>query len=121
MKAYLIMHLLVPRSRSSAKVKVKYKGYISQKMAVSGAFVFHKRILFPPTFSKFESDTTLIGKTVCSSQSDVVLPSYASSYRKIWRTRFKTSYRMIGNYSTRISLALFQTSPSFYVSAVQVI
>ena len=37
MKAYLInMHLLVPRSRSFAKVKVKYKGYISQKMAVSG-------------------------------------------------------------------------------------
>ena len=32
MKAYLInMHLLVPRSRSSAKVKVKYKGCISQK------------------------------------------------------------------------------------------
>ena len=47
MKAYLInMHLLVPRSSSSAKVKVKYKGYISQKMAVSGAFVFHKHILF---------------------------------------------------------------------------
>ena len=46
MKAYLInMHLLVPRSRSSAKVTVKYKGYISQKMAVSGAFVFHKHIL----------------------------------------------------------------------------
>ena len=40
------MHLLVPRSRSSAKVKVKCKGYISQKMAVSGAFVFHKHILF---------------------------------------------------------------------------
>ena len=37
MKAYLInMHLLVPRSRSSAKVKVIYKGYVSQKMAVSG-------------------------------------------------------------------------------------
>ena len=32
MKAHLIdTHLLVPRSRSSAKVKVKYKGYISQK------------------------------------------------------------------------------------------
>ena len=28
------------------KVKVKYKGYISQKMAFSGAFVFHKYILF---------------------------------------------------------------------------
>ena len=39
------MHLLVPRSRSSAKVKVKYKGFISQKMAVSGAFVFHKHTL----------------------------------------------------------------------------
>ena len=46
MKAYLInMHLLVPRSRSSAKVKVGYKGYISQKVAVSGALVFHKPIL----------------------------------------------------------------------------
>ena len=46
MKAYLInMHLLVPRSRLSAKVKVKYKGYISQKMAVSGEFVFHKHVL----------------------------------------------------------------------------
>ena len=45
MKAYLIdMHLLVPRSRSFAKVKVKYKGYTSQKMAVSEAFVFHKHI-----------------------------------------------------------------------------
>ena len=40
------MHLLVPRSRSSSKVKVKYKGYFSQKMAVSVAFVFHKNIFF---------------------------------------------------------------------------
>ena len=32
MKGYLInMYLLVPRSKSSAKVKVKYKGYISKK------------------------------------------------------------------------------------------
>ena len=47
MKAHLInTHLLVPRSRSSANVKVKYKGYISQKMAVSGTFMFHKHILF---------------------------------------------------------------------------
>ena len=45
MKAYLInTHLLVPRSRSSAKVK--YQDYISQKMAVSGALVFYKHILF---------------------------------------------------------------------------
>ena len=47
MKEYLInMHLLVTRSTSSAKVKVKYKGYISQKMAILGAFMFHKHILF---------------------------------------------------------------------------
>ena len=47
MKAHLInTHLLVPRSRSPAKVKVKYKGYISQEMAVLGAFVFYKHILF---------------------------------------------------------------------------
>ena len=32
MEAHLIdTHLLVPRSRSSAKVKVKYQGHISQK------------------------------------------------------------------------------------------
>ena len=47
MKAHLInTHVLVPRSRSSAKVKVKYQGHISQKMGVSGALVFHKHILF---------------------------------------------------------------------------
>ena len=45
MKAHLIdKHLLLPRS--SAKVKVKYQGHVSQKMGVSGAFVFHKHILF---------------------------------------------------------------------------
>ena len=47
MKAHLIdTHLLVPRSRSSAKVKVKYQSHVSQKMGVSGALVFHKHILF---------------------------------------------------------------------------
>ena len=47
MKAHLIVtHLLVPRSRSAAKVKVKYQGHGSQKMGVSGALVFHKHILF---------------------------------------------------------------------------
>ena len=47
MKACLTdTHLLVPRSRSSAKVKVKYQGHVSQKMGVLGALVFHKHILF---------------------------------------------------------------------------
>ena len=46
MKAHLIdTHLLVPRSRSSAKIKVKYQGHFSQKMGVPGALVFHKHIL----------------------------------------------------------------------------
>ena len=55
MKAHLMdTHLLVPRSRSSAKVKVKYQDHVSQKMGVSGALVFHKHILFlfPTVFSK---------------------------------------------------------------------
>ena len=56
MEAHLIdTHLLVPRSRSSAKVKVKYQGHVSQKMVVSGALVFHKHILFL-------SDTEFIDK-----------------------------------------------------------
>ena len=63
MKAYLInMHLLVPRSRSFAKVKIKYKGYISQKMAVFGAFMFHEHILFLriSKFNPLSSITLLI-------------------------------------------------------------
>ena len=61
MKAYLIsMHQLVPRSRSSAKVKVKYKGYISQKMAVSGAFVFHKHIMFTLEFCSEHISKTIL-------------------------------------------------------------
>ena len=51
MKAHLIdTHLLVPRSRSSAKVKVKFQGHVSQKMGVLGALVFHKHILFSMKF-----------------------------------------------------------------------
>ena len=38
------LNILVPRS--SAKVKVKYQGHVSQKMSVSRALVFHKHILF---------------------------------------------------------------------------
>ena len=66
MKAYLInMHLLLPRSRSSAKVKVKYKDYISQKMAISGAFVFHKHILFLFTVLASTNISTKLGENIC--------------------------------------------------------
>ena len=54
MKAHLIDKHLVPRSRSSAKVKVKYQGHVSQKMGVSGALVFHKHILFYSVFLPFK-------------------------------------------------------------------
>ena len=63
MKAYLInMHLLVPRSRSSDKVKVIYKGYISQEMAISGTFVFHKHILFIYSSNTYLIQTSLSDK-----------------------------------------------------------
>ena len=57
MKAHLIdTHLLVPRSRSSAKVKVKYQGHVSQKMGVSGALVFYKHILFDTVLILYSTD-----------------------------------------------------------------
>ena len=65
MKAHLIdSHLLVPRSRSSAKVKVEYQGYISQKIVVLVALVFHKHILLkfiPLSITTFvwKLDTTI--------------------------------------------------------------
>ena len=47
MKAHLIdTHLLVPGTRSSAKIKVTYQGHVSQKIGVSGTLVFNKHILF---------------------------------------------------------------------------
>ena len=47
MKAHLIdTHLLVSRSRSSAKVKVKYQGHVSQKMGASGALVFQTHLVW---------------------------------------------------------------------------
>ena len=54
MKAYLINTHLVPRSRSSAKVKVKYQGHVSQKMGVSGALVFHKHIFVSISYYVFK-------------------------------------------------------------------
>ena len=54
MKAHLIdTHLLVPRSKSSAKVKVKYQGHVSQKMGVSGALVFDKHMKCDENGRKF--------------------------------------------------------------------
>ena len=42
-------HLLVPRPRSSAKVKVKYQGHVSQRMGVSGTSQTH--LVLTPIFS----------------------------------------------------------------------
>ena len=60
MKAHLIdTHLLVPRLRSSAKVKVKYQGHAFQKMGVLGSLVFQKHLFlvggsFKALFSQSE-------------------------------------------------------------------
>ena len=60
MKAYLVYaHFLEPRSRSSAKVNVKNQGHIFQKMAVSGALVFHKHILFHNVFLSYQIQKSL--------------------------------------------------------------
>ena len=62
MKAHLIdTHLLVQRSWSSAKVKVKYQGHVSQKMGVLGELVFHKHIFvcfFYQYFAQYYSCTS---------------------------------------------------------------
>ena len=53
MKAHLIdTHVLVLRSRSSAKVKVKYQGHVSQKMGILGGISVSQTnfALFPVHF-----------------------------------------------------------------------
>ena len=50
MEAHLIdTRLVVPRSRSSVKVKDECQGHVwgkTKKKAITGALVFHKHILF---------------------------------------------------------------------------
>ena len=82
MKAYLInMHLLVPRSRSTAKVKVKYKGYISKE---NGIHVSQTHLILEkkPKYCYFKVvsaigcnnvvDSADQDHTACSVQSDLV-------------------------------------------------
>ena len=90
MKAYLInIHLLVPRSRSSPKVKVKYKGYISQKMAVSWAFMFHKHILLISIFeSCYENKLELniencLKSKLCTVHISSVIPMKLPSFENL--------------------------------------
>ena len=57
MKAHLIdTDLLVPRSMSSAKVKVKYQTRVSKKMGVLGALVFHKYIFADALMAPFHRE-----------------------------------------------------------------
>ena len=80
MKAHLIdTHPLVPRSRSAAKVKVKYQGHVSQKMGVSGALVFHKHILF--FFVKFSV------KVLAALLSHTVRDTSRSFFPRVIKTR----------------------------------
>ena len=75
MKAYLInMQLLVPRSRSSAKFKVKYKGYISKKLRFRGHSCFTNT-------SCFFSSTGRRPASYCHGVVSVVCPSVSPSVR----------------------------------------
>ena len=79
MKAHLIDTHLVPRSRSSAKVKVKYQGHVSHKMGVSGALVFHKHILFSlQCFQKTSSSAIRTG-LFCNG-SNLITPPCLQSF-----------------------------------------
>ena len=84
MKAYLTnIHLLVPRSRSSAKVKVKYTGYISQEMAISEAFMFHKHDLVQLEF-------ILLSRVYLISLIVICVKRHCGKRRKCWLPTFSS-------------------------------
>ena len=62
MMAHLIdAYLLVPTSRSSAKVKVKYQGHVYQKMSVPGALVFTNTSCFILEISVVYEKSYIVG------------------------------------------------------------
>ena len=108
MKAHLIdTHLLVPRSRSSAKVKVRYQGHVSQKMGVSRALVFHKHILSPllSMFSNFPKTCFKnITSKLPSAKSDTFSVSLAESKYQMACNTQKWTFGHLRKVSSRISL-----------------
>ena len=73
MKAHLIdTYPLVPTSRSSTKVKVKYQGHVSQKMGVSGALVFHKHILLHEQLAHLHTRNTHKKVSNIASDEDIM-------------------------------------------------
>ena len=72
MKAHLIdTYLLIPRSRSSAKVKVKYQGHVSLKMGVSGGISIsqtHLVLLFANALNLDQLKIMLFDKGLTLSQ-----------------------------------------------------
>ena len=78
MKAHLInTHLVVPRSRSSVKFKVKYQGHVFKEMAFAGAFVFHKHILFHNVFRRTVKSTFMDGIQNNLAQISSLMSRYA--------------------------------------------
>ena len=74
MKAHLIdTHLLVPRSRSSAKVKVKYHGHVSQKMGVLGGISVSQIHLVISLFQYTFSCDSPTGNLIYSYNTDIAL------------------------------------------------
>ena len=91
MKAYLInMHLLVPRSRSSVKVKVKYEGYISPKNGRFGGIRVSQTYLVCFISNYFRQDSQrkilYIARTVHVSLLGKILPiqNQIRAYLLLW-------------------------------------
>ena len=95
MKAHLIdTHLLVPRSRSSAKVKVKNQGHVSQKMGVSEALVFHKHILLSCLFYIMAKSIIIMLPKGLAYSCHFICPSICLKpfLHNCWTKLDKTSY-----------------------------
>ena len=88
MKAHLSdTHPLVPRSRSSAKVYVKYQGHVSQKMGVSGGITV--------------SQTHLV--FICSLQVSVLVLAHTRELA----FQISQDYEKFSKYMNNIKIAVF--------------
>ena len=66
MNAYLIdTHLLVPRSRSSAKVKVRYQGPISKDRCFGGISVSQTHLVIQCTLAWIDPGHIVFALSVC--------------------------------------------------------
>ena len=103
---------LVPKSRSSVKVSVKYKVIVFKKKAVAGVFMFHKHILLPLHFAFFAMDTFLFYFVSC----------FTLLFCTFWYTmcfpnlakKGAFAFYCKGRFELELSCFLYLTSSSFH-------